>query len=141
MRLITFSVEDFFCFIRRLKVTPAFIYFGEIRKNYIILRNFDRIKKGTLLFLSYSSIESIRNNSFKAYKFLNTRVHGKYILASSRARFTRLLYLKMTLIQLIKSFYFDFVLSYCPSDIIHYFLTVPKTKISKQALFLVIFYG
>ena len=30
------------------------------------------------------------------------------------------------LIWLIKSFYFDFVLSNCPSDIIHYFLTGPS---------------
>ena len=32
---------------------------------------------------------------------------------------------KLILIWLIKSFYFDFVLTNCPSDIIHYFLTDP----------------
>ena len=60
---------------------------------------------------------------FKAYKFLKTGVHGKYILVFSIAKFTRLLYLKLMLIQLIKSFHFDSVLSNCLSDIIHYFLT------------------
>ena len=32
------------------------------------------------------------------------------------------------LIYLIKNFYFDFLLSNCPSDIIHYFLTDPAPK-------------
>ena len=63
-------------------------------------------------------MESIRHDSFKAYKFFKTGVHGKYILASSGAKCTRLLYLKLM-------FYFDFILSNCPSDIVHYFLTSP----------------
>ena len=70
-------------------------------------------------------MESMRHNSFKAEKFLKTGVHGKYILVSSRAKFTGLLYLKLMLIWLIKKFYFDLVLSICPSEIIHYFLTGP----------------
>ena len=53
------------------------------------------------------------------------RVYGKYILVSSRAKFTRLLCLKLMLIKLIKSLYFEFLLANCPSDIISYFLTGP----------------
>ena len=40
----------------------------------------------------------MRHNSYKAYKFPKTGGHGKYILVSSKAMFTRLLYLKLTLI-------------------------------------------
>ena len=40
----------------------------------------------------------IRHNSDKAYKSLKTGVHGKYILGSSRAKFTRLLFLRLMLI-------------------------------------------
>ena len=50
------------------------------------------------ILLSYYSIEAIRHNDFKAYKFPKTGVHGKHILVSSRAKFTRLLYLKLMLI-------------------------------------------
>ena len=95
---------------------------------YIILSNFDRIRKSTQYFSSYYSIKSIQHNPYKVYKFLKTGVHGKYILIYSRAKFTRLLYLKLMLIWLIKSFYFDFLLSHCPSDIIHYFLTGPSLQ-------------
>ena len=113
----------FFCLIRRLKVTPTFTWLGEIRKSYIILGNLDRIIKSALIFLSYYFIESIRHNSFKDYK-----VHGKCIIVSLRAKFTRLLYLKLVSISLIKSFYFEFVQSICLSDIIQYFLTTPERK-------------
>ena len=81
-----------------MKVTPVFILFDEIRKKYIILGNSDRVWKDTLFFKSYYSIESVRHNFFKAYKFLKTGVHEKYILVSSKAMFTRLLYLKLMLI-------------------------------------------
>ena len=46
-----------------------------------------------MIFLSYYSIESIRDNSFKAYKFPKTGVHVKCKPVSSRTKFTRLLYL------------------------------------------------
>ena len=74
-------------------------------------------------FLSYYSIESIRHNSLKFCKFLKIEFRGKYIPISSRATFIRFFfYLKLMLILLIKSFYFVFSLSNCPSDIIHLFL-------------------
>ena len=47
----------------------------------------------------------------EVYKFLKTEFHGKCTLKSSRTKFTRLCYLKLILIQLIISFYFDFYLS------------------------------
>ena len=70
--------------------------------------------------LSYYSIKSIQHNSFKVYKFLKTEVYTKYILISSTAKFTRLLYRKLIL---IKSFYFDFALWNWSSDIIQLFLS------------------
>ena len=69
-----------------------------MRKTYILLTNFNRIRNSTQYFLSCYSIESIRHNSFKAYQFLKTEVHGKCILISSRTKFSRLLYLKLMLI-------------------------------------------
>ena len=76
-----------------------------MRINYILLSNFDRIRKSKLSFLGYYSIESICHNSFKACKFPKTGAHGKYILVSSRAKLTRLPYLKLMSIKLIKSFF------------------------------------
>ena len=52
------------------------------------MSNFDRITKSTLFFWSYYSIESVWHNSFKVYKFLKTGVHEKYILISSRGKFS-----------------------------------------------------
>ena len=92
------------------------------------MSNFDKIRKSTSFFKNYYSIESVRNNSFKAYKFIKTGVHGKYILLSSRAKFKRFLCLKFILVSLIKRFYFDFVLSNCPSDIVHYSVTSPVLR-------------
>ena len=57
-------------------------------KNHILLSNFDRVKKSRLFFWSCYSIEFIRHNSFKVYKFLKTGVHEKCILISSRGKFT-----------------------------------------------------
>ena len=51
------------------------------------MRNFDRIKKSALFFLSCYSIEFIRHISFKVYKFLKTGVYGKCLLISSRGKF------------------------------------------------------
>ena len=75
----------------------------------MLLSSFNRIKESTLF--SEAIIESIRHNSYKAYKFREAyEFYGKYILASSRAKLTKLLYLKLILIWLIKRLYFDFVL-------------------------------
>ena len=85
--LIIFFHKIIFCLIGRLKVTPVYMKLDKIRKSYILLSNFDRIRKSTLFLLSYYSIESIRHNSLKVYKFLKTGVHGKDVLVSSRTKF------------------------------------------------------
>ena len=71
--LIIFSI-DFFL-IRRLKVTPIFLSFDEIRKNYIPLSDFDRIKKSKLFFeatfLSNSSdIILLNSTNFSKQEFM-----------------------------------------------------------------------
>ena len=56
----------------------------------------------------------MRHNSFKANKFLKQE------------------FIELMLILIINSFYFDFVLSNCSSDIIHYFLTSPSRENWKE---------
>ena len=74
------------------------MYLDKIRKTYILLSNFDKIRKSTLFLLNYYSVESIRHNSLKVYKFLKAGVDGKYALVTSRTKFTRLTYIKLILI-------------------------------------------
>ena len=70
-------------------------------------------------FFEALSIESIRLNSFKVYKFLKTGVHGKFILISSRGKVTWISLFKSDIDIINQEFFFDFVLWNCPSDIIH----------------------
>ena len=86
INLIIFSIEDFMSH-KKIENYPSIHVIWWNKKNYIHLSNFDRIRKSTLIFLTYYSIESIKHNSFKAYKFLKTGVHGKYVLVSWRAEF------------------------------------------------------
>ena len=83
------------CLIGKLKVTSVSL--NEMIKNNILLINFEGFKKSTL-FLSYYSIEYIRHNSLTICKFLKSGVPEKYILVSSIAKFTRLVYVKLILI-------------------------------------------
>ena len=81
------------------------------------------LKKSTLYFWSYYSIEPIRYNSFKVYKFLKTGVHEKCMLINSKEKFIRLSYLKLILIQLINRLHCGFGLWKCLSDVINLLLS------------------
>ena len=60
----------------------------EYEKNTLFWVILIELKKSTIFFWIYYSIESIRHNSFNVYKFPKAGVHGKYILISSRDKFT-----------------------------------------------------
>ena len=84
--------------------------------------------KATFL-TSLSNIILLKPTNFSKQWFMEN-----YKLVSSRAKFTRLLYLKLMLIRLINNFHVDFVISNFLSDVTHYFLTGPKVKLVVQKL-------
>ena len=95
MNIITFSRISLIIFpihflsLKKNESYASILIIWRNKKNkYILLSNFDRIKKSTLFFSNYYSIESIPHNSFKVHNFLKTGVHGKYILISLRGKFT-----------------------------------------------------